>query len=82
MRVQFADSNTTPEQVSSRKAASNHLCHLHNQVNLRLKKPEFDCTNLEGIYDCGCGPEPPNVGENDGEEVAKDEVTGIELIGG
>ncbi|GAA5909099.1 flavin-linked sulfhydryl oxidase [Sporobolomyces salmoneus] len=45
-----------PPQTSSRSAASFHLCHLHNLVNLRLGKPEFDCSkNLEGIYDCGCG---------------------------
>lgn len=32
------------------------MCHLHNLVNLRLDKPEFDCSkDLEGIYDCGCG---------------------------
>ncbi|GAA5994168.1 hypothetical protein JCM5350_006340 [Sporobolomyces pararoseus] len=45
-----------PPQTSSRSAASFHLCHLHNLVNLRLGKPEFDCSkDLEGIYDCGCG---------------------------
>lgn len=43
-------------QTSSRSAASFHLCHVHNLVNERLGKPEFDCSkNLEGIYDCGCG---------------------------
>ena len=34
------------------------LCHLHNQVNARLEKPDFDCSNLSETYDCGCGEEP------------------------
>ncbi|GAA5898616.1 hypothetical protein JCM6882_000880 [Rhodosporidiobolus microsporus] len=45
-----------PPQTSSRSTASMYLCHLHNQVNSRLGKPEFDCSaDLEGVYDCGCG---------------------------
>lgn len=31
---------------------------MHNQVNERLGKPEFDCAFLGDTYDCGCGPEP------------------------
>ena len=34
------------------------LCFVHNQVNTRLLKPEFDCANLDATYDCGCGDEP------------------------
>ena len=30
---------------------------LHNKVNIRLGKEDFDCTRLEGLYDCGCGDE-------------------------
>ena len=33
------------------------LCHVHNLINERLGKPEFDCLLLDEIYDCGCGPE-------------------------
>lgn len=33
------------------------LCHVHNLVNERLGKPEFDCLTLTETYDCGCGPE-------------------------
>lgn len=44
-----------------------YLCHLHNLVNARLGKDEFDCSaDLEGVYDCGCGgldPEELDVGE-------------------
>ncbi|KAI0074831.1 hypothetical protein K474DRAFT_1600804 [Panus rudis PR-1116 ss-1] len=47
-----------PPQTSSRRAAATWLCHVHNQVNLRLHKPEFDCANLDATYDCGCGDDP------------------------
>jgi hypothetical protein len=30
---------------------------VHNLVNERLGKPEFDCLTLNETYDCGCGPE-------------------------
>ncbi|WVQ75047.1 hypothetical protein IAR50_004656 [Cryptococcus sp. DSM 104548] len=46
-----------PPQTSSRKSASLWLCHVHNQVNARLGKPEFDCLTLDATYDCGCGDE-------------------------
>ncbi|BGP44649.1 hypothetical protein JCM10450v2_000463 [Rhodotorula kratochvilovae] len=47
-----------PPQASSRGAASLYLCHLHNLVNARLGKDEYDCgTNLRDVYDCGCGDE-------------------------
>ncbi|GAA5969212.1 hypothetical protein JCM11641_007511 [Rhodosporidiobolus odoratus] len=45
-----------PPQTSSRSSASMWLCSIHNLVNERLGKPEFDCSaDLEGVYDCGCG---------------------------
>lgn len=47
-----------PPQTSSRRAAATWLCHVHNQVNARLKKPEFDCANLDATYDCGCADDP------------------------
>ncbi|EJD44946.1 hypothetical protein AURDEDRAFT_114255 [Auricularia subglabra TFB-10046 SS5] len=52
-----------PPQTSSRKAASNWLCYVHNQVNERLGKPQFDCAYLGDTYDCGCGPEPLRKGD-------------------
>jgi len=33
------------------------LCHVHNLINARLGKEEFDCLLLNDVYDCGCGPE-------------------------
>lgn len=59
-------------QTSSRKVVSMYMCFLHNQVNQRLGKDEFDCTTLDGLYDCGCGPE----------KGPTDAITGLELIGG
>ncbi|KAF7292872.1 Sulfhydryl oxidase [Mycena indigotica] len=47
-----------PPQTSSRRAASLWLCSVHNRVNERLHKEEFDCAHLDEEYDCGCGDEP------------------------
>ncbi|KAI0827703.1 ERV/ALR sulfhydryl oxidase domain-containing protein [Trametes gibbosa] len=47
-----------PPQTSSRRAAATWLCAVHNEVNARLHKPEFDCAHLDATYDCGCGDEP------------------------
>lgn len=38
--------------------ASFRLCDIHNKVNKRLGKSEYDCTKLDETYDCGCGDEP------------------------
>lgn len=46
-----------PPQVSSRTAAAMWGCFVHNVVNKRLKKPEFDCKGIGDAYDCGCGDE-------------------------
>jgi FAD-linked sulfhydryl oxidase len=43
-----------PPQVSSRNAAAAWGCHVHNEVNKRLKKSLFDCRNIGDFYDCGC----------------------------
>jgi FAD-linked sulfhydryl oxidase len=37
-------------------------CMVHNIVNKRLKKPEFDCKGLGDLYDCGCGDEESDKG--------------------
>lgn len=80
-----------PPQVSSRRAAASWLCHLHNQVNTRLHKPQFDCAHLDATYDCGCGDEPvsnPTPAAEDPmdleEEVGmgRDRVTGAGLVKG
>lgn len=47
-----------PPQTSSRNAAAGWLCAMHNKVNKRLGKPEYDCTTLGDAYDCGCGDDP------------------------
>lgn len=42
-----------PPQVSSRTAAAMWGCYVHNIVNKRLKKPEFNCADIGDAYDCG-----------------------------
>jgi FAD-linked sulfhydryl oxidase len=69
---------------------------VHNEVNKRLEKPEFDCAHLDETYDCGCGDEPvasvaakagltgipgaPRDSVDKGS--AKDDITGAEIIKG
>lgn len=43
-----------PPQVASRSTAAAWACHVHNVVNKRLKKKEFDCSKIGDFYDCGC----------------------------
>ena len=43
-----------PPQTSGRTASSQWGCFLHNQVNARLHKPEFDCKTVTDHYKCGC----------------------------
>lgn len=44
-----------PPQVSSRKNAALWGCDIHNKVNDRLNKEQYDCTTILEDYDCGCG---------------------------
>lgn len=44
-----------PPQVGSRQIAATWGCHIHNKVNERLDKPEYDCSKILEDYDCGCG---------------------------
>jgi hypothetical protein len=73
-----------PPQTSSRRSAALWLCFVHNQVNERLHKPEFDCAHLDDTYDCGCGDAP--VGKKkaalDGKSEGEDDATGAGLIKG
>ncbi|OBZ91624.1 FAD-linked sulfhydryl oxidase ERV2 [Choanephora cucurbitarum] len=48
---------TYPPQTSSRFAATQWLCAMHNKVNERLNKPIFDCAEIESKYPCGCADE-------------------------
>jgi len=70
-----------PPQTSSRKAAAGWLCFLHNQVNERLEKPEFDCSTLEALYDCGCGDED-EASKKTKEDPVVEENAGFEIIRG
>ncbi|KAH9815265.1 ERV/ALR sulfhydryl oxidase domain-containing protein [Melampsora americana] len=64
-----------PPQTSSRNAASLHLCSLHNLVNERLGKPEYNCTTLAENYDCGCAHDDPDE-KTEGNQT---KLTGFEL---
>lgn len=57
-----------PPQINSRKNAAMWGCFIHNQVNLRLGKEEYDCSTILEDYDCGCG-----VDEEGDEEVEVNE---------
>ena len=71
-------------KTASRRSAALWLCHVHNQVNLRLHKPEFDCAHLDSTYDCGCGDDPLEESTNGqpGDSARKDDLTGAGLIKG
>ncbi|THH18681.1 hypothetical protein EW146_g2343 [Bondarzewia mesenterica] len=85
-----------PPQTSSRRSASLWLCHVHNRVNERLKKPIFDCAYLDDTYDCGCGDAPlsssstttsaAKIRENDPMDLerdpSRDEFTGVGMVKG
>ncbi|KAF7726510.1 hypothetical protein EC973_008641 [Apophysomyces ossiformis] len=43
-----------PPQTSSRVAASQWACVVHNKVNERLGKDQFDCNEIADKYSCGC----------------------------
>ena len=59
---------------------------MHNLVNERLGKPEFDCANLDATYDFGCGDEPLNGPANDPMDLEhdpnKDKKNGVGLVKG
>ncbi|KAL2261727.1 hypothetical protein VTK26DRAFT_3495 [Humicola hyalothermophila] len=59
-----------PPQTSSRNAAAGWACFVHNEVNKRLHKEQFDCSKIGDFYDCGCGDEDK---EKKGEGKRKEE---------
>lgn len=70
------------------------LCAVHNEVNRKIHKPEFDCADLDATYDCGCGDAPigsvPNVDGADADltgldlerDLGEDRDTGVRMIKG
>jgi FAD-linked sulfhydryl oxidase len=57
-----------PPQVGSRGNAALWACHVHNQVNKSLKKPEFDCNHIGDFYKCGCAGDDDEKEKNGGEK--------------
>jgi FAD-linked sulfhydryl oxidase len=60
-----------PPQVASRSTAAAWACHVHNEVNKKLKKDLFDCSKIGDFYDCGCAEDEPGK--------SKDGFTKLEL---
>ncbi|KAF8554909.1 hypothetical protein OG21DRAFT_1385292, partial [Imleria badia] len=86
-----------PPQTASRLSASLWLCSVHNEVNARLGKPNFDCSKLDAEYDCGCGDAPTSTTPSNArptsslEDVGamemmdfewRDDVTGVRVVKG
>ncbi|KAF2090773.1 sulfhydryl oxidase [Saccharata proteae CBS 121410] len=66
-----------PPQVSSRSAAAAWGCHVHNEVNKRLEKEIFDCSQIGDFYDCGCADDE---GIDGGEKHAKSTASYSEKV--
>ncbi|PBP17312.1 Erv1/Alr family protein [Diplocarpon rosae] len=62
-----------PPQVATRSTAAAWACHVHNEVNKKLKKELFDCSNIGDFYDCGCAEEKPGL------DAKKDGFTTLQL---
>jgi len=45
-----------PFRYKSREDLVHYLCELHNNVNIRLEKPVYECKKAFDIWgsDCGC----------------------------
>jgi len=72
-----------PPQTSGRVAASQWGCFVHNLVNVRLGKEEFDCMMLDATYKCGCAEEDKKgkgKGKKEGEEVVRGEKKEKEVV--
>ncbi|KAG4028541.1 hypothetical protein MFRU_021g01280 [Monilinia fructicola] len=70
-----------PPQVATRSTAAAWACHVHNEVNKRLKKEIFDCSKIGDFYDCGCAEdgEPGKTGEAKTEVKKGEGFTPLEL---
>ena len=58
---------------------------MHNLVNVRLGKEEFDCMMLDATYKCGCAEEDKKgkgkgKGKKEGEEVVRGEKKEKEVV--
>jgi hypothetical protein len=69
-----------PPQTSSRSAAAVWACFVHNEVNKRLKKPEFDCSKIGDFYDCGCADEDKKDEKSKAGDKQEEELKGRESI--
>ena len=47
------DMKEMPVQVESRNALANWFCQIHNRVNVRLNKKQFDCSKVDERWRTG-----------------------------
>lgn len=73
-----------PPQVSGREVASRWGCHVHNEVSRSIGKEAYDCANVEGQYDCGCGENEAAGGKERKDLVSEgaEKASGAVLVGG
>ena len=50
-----SDMKTLPPDTTSRSTLSRWFCRMHNVVNVKLGKPEFDCSKVDGRWKDGWG---------------------------
>ena len=68
-----------PPQTSSREAASQWGCHIHNKVNESLNKKIFDCSTIAELYKCGCDEDEKEGGKKEGDQ--KVEIQPVGTLG-
>lgn len=48
-----SDLKDLPPKLESRNELASWFCQIHNRVNVRLNKPEFDCTKIDERWRTG-----------------------------
>ena len=46
--------SSNPPNATSRESISQWACQVHNLVNERLDKEQFDCRKVSEMWKCGC----------------------------
>lgn len=73
IKLAIPPSSDHPLQTSSRESASQWACAVHNVVNTRLQKPQFDCSTIAEKYKCGCDDEDAT-SRSDGAPSVKEQI--------
>lgn len=70
-----------PPQTSSRDAAAQWGCYLHNLVNERLGKEQFDCGSVSEVYKCGCADAEKEGGVKAADDAKTDSKAPGKMVG-